>query len=129
VGLSYPAIQALIAQVAADYYPAPVVIEANSMGQAVIDNLSLPNRVIPFHTGETSKARAIEKLAVKLQNLEIQFPKNELPQLYNELVGYARPDDYIVQDSVMALALSIDCAPEAYSAKNRPGRLMGIVLA
>jgi hypothetical protein len=129
VGLSYPAIQTLIAQVAADYYPAPVVIEANSMGQAVIDNISLPNRVIGFHTGETSKARAIEKLAVKLQNWEIQFPKNELPQLYNELVGYARPDDYIVQDSVMALAMATDQAPEAYSAKNRPGRVMGVVLA
>jgi hypothetical protein len=127
VGLSYPEIDALITRVAADYPDAPVVVEANSMGQAVIDHLSISNRVIPFHTGETSKARAITALAIKLQNWELQFPKAEIPQLYGELVGYARPDDYIVQDSVMALALACDQAPEAFSVKNRLGRVMSVV--
>jgi hypothetical protein len=127
VGLSYPAIQNAIETIAASYPGAPVVVEANSIGQAVIDNLETANRVIPFHTGETSKARAIEKLASALQSQHLQFPKNDLTQLYAELVGYVRPDDHVVQDSVMALALAIDQAPEAYSAKNRPGRVMSVV--
>ena len=127
VGLSYPAIQSHISRIAALYPYAPVVIEANSMGITVIENLSIANRIIPFHTGEASKARAIEKLAQKLQSCELQFPKEDLTQLYAELVSYARPDDYLVQDSVMSLALAIDQAAEAFSPKNRPGRVMTVM--
>jgi hypothetical protein len=129
VGLTYPAIQSHITRIAHDYPNAPVVIEANAMGQAVIENLSLTNRVIPFFTSATSKARAIEQLARKLQNWELQFDARDLTQLYNELCGYTVPDDYIVQDSVMSLALAIDQAAEAFSAKNQPGRLMDVIYA
>ena len=129
VGLSYPAIQNHIFRIAALYPYAPVVIEANSMGVTVIENLSIQNRIISFHTGEASKARAIEKLAQKLQSCTLQFCKDDLPQLYGELVSYVRPDHHIVQDSVMSLSFAIDQAPEAYSAKNRPGRVIGVVYA
>jgi Terminase RNaseH-like domain len=129
VDLTYPTIQAHIMRVAHEYPAAPVVIEANAMGQAVIENISIPNRVIPFFTSATSKARAIEQLARKLQHWELQFDARELTQLHNELAGYTLPDDYVVQDSVMSLALAIDQAPEAYSAKNQPGRVMGVMYA
>jgi len=129
VGLTYPAIQSHITRIAREYPHAPVVIESNAMGQAVIENLDIPNRVIPFHTGETSKARAIEQLALKIQNWELQYDARELTQLHNELLGYARPDDYITQDSVMSLAFCIDQAAEAYSPKNTPGRLMEVIYA
>jgi Terminase RNaseH-like domain/Homeodomain-like domain len=127
VGLTYPTIQSHIMRVAHEYPGAPVVIEANAMGQAVIENISIPNRVIPFFTSATSKARAIEQLARKLQHWELQFDARELTQLHNELAGYTLPDDYVVQDSVMSLAIAIDQAPEAYSAKNQPGRLMSVL--
>jgi hypothetical protein len=129
VGLSYPQIGAELTRVCADYYPAPVVVESNSMGQAVIDHLEVKNRIIPFATTATSKARAIEALASALQHMSVQYDGKALPQLDGELRGYQIPDENVVQDSVMSLALAIDQAPEAYSAKNRPGRVMSVVLA
>jgi hypothetical protein len=128
-GLTYPQIGTELTRVCMDFYPAPVVIEANSMGQSVIDHLEVKNRVIPFTTSATSKARIIQGLASALQHMQLQYDRRALPQLHNELLGYQVPDDYIVQDSVMALAIGIDGAPEAYSAKNRPGRVMSVVLA
>jgi hypothetical protein len=129
VGASYPRICLHIARVAHEFYPAPVAVESNSMGQAVIDSLQIPNRVISFHTNPTSKAKAIEGLASRLQHWTLQYDARALPQLHNELLGYTIPDDNVTQDSVMSLAIAIDCAPEAYSSKNMPGRVIGIVLA
>jgi hypothetical protein len=129
VGLSYPQIGVELTRVCSDYFPAPVVIESNSMGQAVIDHLEVKNRIIPFATTQTSKARAIEALASALQHLSIQYDGKALPQLDSELRGYQIPDENVVQDSVMSLALAIDQAAEAYSAKNRPGRVMSVVYA
>jgi hypothetical protein len=129
VGLSYPQIGVELTRVCTDYFPAQVVIESNAMGQAVIDHLEVKNRVIPFATTATSKARAIEALASALQHLSIQYDGRALTQLDSELRGYQVPDENVVQDSVMSLAIAIDSAPEAYSAKNRPGRVMSVVLA
>jgi hypothetical protein len=129
LGLSYPAIGQRIADVGRLYYPAPIVIESNSMGAAVISHLEVANRVIPFATTQTSKARAIEALASALQHYHLQYDARALPQLDTELRGYQIPDENVTQDSVMALALAIDSAPEAYSAKNQPGRIMAVIQA
>jgi hypothetical protein len=99
------------------------------MGAAVIGHLEIPNRIIEFATTQTSKARAIEGLASRLQHWQLQYDARALPQLHNELLGYVVPDDYIVQDSVMSIAIAIDCAPEAYSARNQPGRVMAVIQA
>jgi hypothetical protein len=129
VGATYPQIGGHIARIAHDFYPAPVAIESNAMGAAVIGHLEIPNRIIGFATTQTSKARAIEGLASLLQHWQLQYDGRALPQLHNELLGYVVPDDYIVQDSVMSLAIAIDQAPEAYSAENQPGRVMGVMYA
>jgi hypothetical protein len=129
LGLSYPEIGHRIADVARVYYPAPVVVESNAMGAAVIGHLEVANRVIPFATTQTSKARAVQALASALQHWHLQYDARALPQLDTELRGYQIPDDNVVQDSVMALALAIESAPEAYSARNQPGRIMAVIQA
>jgi hypothetical protein len=127
IGLSYPDIGHRIEDVCRVYYPAPCVIESNSMGAAVIGHLQVANRVIPFATTQVSKARAIQALVSQMQRWELQYDRLDLPQLDAELRGYQLPDENVVQDSVMALAIGVDSAPEAYSAKNRPGRVMSVL--
>jgi hypothetical protein len=127
VGLSYPALQAHVTAVCASYPDAPIVIEQNGVGAVLTDNLAIPNRIVPFHTTNASKARLIEAIARKLQHWELQFDRTAMPNLYDELVGYAQPDDHLVQDCVMSLGFAIDQAPEAFSAKNQPGRVMSVV--
>jgi hypothetical protein len=89
------------------------VIEANSMGAAVADNVNIPQRQLRrFTTSKTSKERIIEALRLRLQNQQLRFQPS-LKQLESELREYQLPDTNCIQDSVMALAIALDFAAEA----------------
>jgi hypothetical protein len=123
-GFSYPEIQRAIERKAYEFPNAPLAIEANSMGITVIQNLNLPpHRIIPFTTTALSKARAIEGVASALENQTLRAHPEECAQLIRELRDYQVPDEYVVQDSVMALAIAIDCAPQVFTL-GRVGRIL-----
>lgn len=94
------------------------VIENNSIGAAVADNLSIPeHRLRRFTTSQASKERIIEALRLRLQLQVIKFQPS-LKQLASELRDYQLPDTNVVQDSVMALAIALEHAPEAQAFKS-----------
>jgi hypothetical protein len=127
VALDYPSLQSHVTRVCGEYPRSPIVIEQNGVGAVLTDNLHVGNPIIRFHTSATSKARLIEAIARKLQNWELQFDRQAMPNLYDELVSYAQPDDHLVQDAVMSLGFAIDQAPEAFSSRNVQGRVMGVI--
>jgi hypothetical protein len=122
-GLSYPAIQNVIERKARDFPNAPIAIEQNAMGITVIQNLNLPaHRIIPFTTSALSKARALEGIQYALERGELKAHPDECAQLFTELRNYQIPDEHVQQDSVMALAIACDCAPQVYA----QGRVMAV---
>lgn len=89
------------------------VIENNSIGAAVADNLNIPEHQLRrFTTSQASKERIIEALRRQLQLQRIKFQPS-LKQLASDLRDYQLPDTNVVQDSVMALAIALEHAPEA----------------
>lgn len=115
--MPYPHLQKLIERTHFKY-PGQTVIEKNNAGEAVAENLdNIPERAITlFNTGKVSKARILEELQIALENRAIKWSKRAWPQLDNEVRGYQVPDDNIVQDSVMALAIGIGNLSTAYTA-------------
>jgi hypothetical protein len=100
------------------------VIEDNSTGAAVADNVDIPEHQLRrFTTSKASKERIIEALRLKLQ-LQLIKMQPSLEQLESELRGYQLPDTNCTQDSVMALAITLDYAAEAQSFQAR-GRIDG----
>jgi len=98
------------------------VIENNSMGAAVADNLTIPaHQLRRFTTSSASKERIIEALRLRLQHQMLKFEPS-LKQLATELRDYQLPDTNCVQDSVMALAIALDHAAEAQAFEPR-GRI------
>jgi hypothetical protein len=66
--------------------------------------LSIPEQMLrPFTTSKTSKQRIIEALRHALQLLK-RHPS--LSQLTAEMRNYQLPDDNVVQDSVLSLAIA-----------------------
>jgi hypothetical protein len=89
------------------------VIENNSIGAAVADNLDIPvHQLRRFTTSTASKERIIEALRLRLQLQLLKFQPS-LKQLASELCDYQLPDTNCVQDSVIALAIALAHAPEA----------------
>lgn len=69
------------------FRPQQIIAEQNSIGQAIIDQLTREGlRIQPFLTTNTSKANAIESLALAFERGEIQIPNH--PVLVSELVAY-----------------------------------------
>ena len=98
------------------------VIENNSVGAAVADNLTIPaHQLRRFTTSSASKERIIEALRLRLQHQMLRFQPS-LTQLASELRDYQLPDTNCVQDSVMALAIALDHATEAQAFEPR-GRI------
>ena len=98
------------------------VIENNSSGAAVADNLKIPaHQLRRFTTSEASKERIIEALRLRLELQQIKFQPS-LKQLASELRDYQLPDTNVVQDSVMSLAIALEHAPEAQGFESR-GRI------
>jgi hypothetical protein len=98
------------------------VIENNSVGAAVADNVTIPvHQLRRFTTSRASKERIIEALRLRLQLQLVKFQPS-LTQLASELGDYQLPDTNCVQDSVMALAIALDSAAEAQAFEAR-GRI------
>ena len=98
------------------------VIEDNSIGAVVADNLAIPAQQLRrFTTTPASKERIIEALRRWLQLEQLRFQPS-LSQLAAELGDYRVPDTNCIQDSVMALAIALEHAEEAKAFKPR-GRI------
>lgn len=104
----------------------PTAIEKNSAGEAVLENLNIPEHELRgFSTSKSSKARIIAQLEVALQNQLLKWDPTACEQLDSEMRGYQIPDDGVVQDSVIALAIAEEFAPEAHY----QGRVVGVISA
>lgn len=123
-GYTYPQIQAEMEAVH-PLYPGTTVIEDNNAGEAVRENLDLPDdEVYGYKTTGSSKPRLIKKLEVALANEDVGWVKDDVEQLHNELATYQIPDTNVVQDSVMALGIGYDywTNPNLKKKKRRKGR-------
>jgi hypothetical protein len=76
-----------------------------------------------FTTSTASKERIIEALRLRLQLQLLKFQPS-LKQLASELRDYQLPDTNCLQDSVMALAIALEHAPEAQAFEST-GRIDG----
>jgi hypothetical protein len=115
----YPQIQSAIEDLHTAFARSSfTVIEDNSIGAAVADNLDIPvHQLRRFTTSTASKERIIEALRLRLQLQLIKFQPS-LKQLASELCDYQLPDTNCVQDSVIALAIALEHAPEAQAFKS-----------
>ena len=106
VAQDYPAIQAAIERKHRDY-PGPTVIEANSVGMPVIQNLKITeDEVIAHTTSQASKQAMLNELELLLQQQVLKIHAH-FHQLLHELANYRWPDTGIAQDSVMALGFAV----------------------
>jgi hypothetical protein len=122
-GVTYPQIQREI-EALHKAYPGITAVEKNAAGAAVLENLNLPEHELEgFTTTRDSKARIIQQLKLKMQQWCIKWNPEACPQLDAEMRGYQIPDDNVVQDSVMALAIAEEFAAKAHL---RQGRIVGV---
>lgn len=118
--MPYPVLQRMIEEVHHGYNGL-TVIEKNAAGEAVLENLELPEgEAIGFVTTNKSKPVALANLKIAFQKELIRYDAAEWPQLDQELRGYRVPDDDVVQDSVIALAIAYAHATAARSGRQRP---------
>lgn len=95
----------------------PVVVEANNIGDPIIEDLRRANiKVIPFITSLQSKNNLIKKLSIFIENKYITYPN--IPELIDELSAfgyeitksgntkYSAPAGYH-DDCVMAMGLAV----------------------
>ena len=102
----YPAVQREIEKMHRQY-PGPTVVEANSVGKPVIDNLRLPEgELIEHTTTRASKQQMLTAIELHLQRRTLKIHP-EFDQLLAELRDYRDPEGSIVQDSVMALGIAL----------------------
>jgi len=123
--LPYPMLQREIEEVHHEY-GGLTVIEKNSAGEAVLENLEIPeDEAIGFNTTNKSKPVILAGLKIGFQKELVRYDAAEWPQLDQELRGYRLPDDDVVQDSVIALAIGYAHATKARSGRRgKRGRLM-----
>lgn len=119
---SYPILQGRVKLLQETYGGS--VVEANNAGEAVVENLDLPeDEVAMFQTTKRSKARILSQLQLAFQNQLIRYDKHSWPWLDAELRGYQWDDKSLVQDAVMALAIAYDNITELPKRKRRRGRI------
>lgn len=122
---TYPQIQLNIEAVDR-LFPGPNGVEKNAAGEAVIENLNWPEQKAEdakFTTSQASKARIIMQVKLGLQNQQLKWNAEQLPQLDNEVRGYQLPDDNVVQDSMMALAIAEEFAAKAHLTTGTVGKV------
>jgi hypothetical protein len=106
VDQDFPTIQRAIAAMHREY-PGPTIVEANSIGKPVIENLHLPeSELIEYTTTKASKQAMLTELELLLQERTLKIHPN-FHQLLSELAAYCLPDSSIMQDSVMALGFAV----------------------
>jgi hypothetical protein len=112
LGEDFPAIQHEIKTMHTTY-PGPTVIEANSIGLPVIENLRLPETaVIKYTTTQASKQAMLTGIELLLQKRTLKIHR-DFRELLAELANYRVPDSSITQDSVMALGFAVANADRA----------------
>lgn len=122
--LRYPDLQAEIERVHRRY-PGTTWVESNAAGEAVLENLDIPEHQREgFSTNGSSKPRILSNLKIATQNQLIAWDPVEAAQLDAEMRGYQLPDDHVVQDSVIALAIAESCAGEAHI---KTGRVLSVL--
>jgi len=123
-GAPYPTIQARM-QTVHSLYQGLTVIEKNAAGEAVAENLVgiSEHELELFWTGAASKAKIIEDLLLALENETLRWSGGAWPQLDLEVRSYQIPDDAIVQDSVISLAIA-NRHREAADVSGRLGRVL-----
>jgi hypothetical protein len=126
VGQDFPAIQSTIEDTHAAY-PGPTVIEANSIGQPIIQNLRLPaDQLIAHTTTEASKREMLTEIEILLQERTLKIHP-DFGQLLAELRNYRLPDGSITQDSVMALGFAVSYRNHANSTDTGGRILTGLM--
>jgi hypothetical protein len=106
VDQDYPTIQREIERMHR-LYPGPTIVEANSIGKAVIENLRLPDgEVIEYTTTRVSKQQMLTAIVFHLQQRTLKIHPG-FDQLLSELTAYRDPEGSIIQDSVMALGIAV----------------------
>jgi hypothetical protein len=114
VGEDFPAIQRAIEAMHAEY-PGPTVIEANSIGLPLIQNLRISkNQVIEHATTQASKQAMLTEIELRLQQQTLKI-HCDFDQLLAELIEYRFPDGAITQDSVMSLGFAVANAEHAHA--------------
>lgn len=122
LGQDFPAIQAEIEKMHREY-PGPTVIEVNSIGRAILENLRLPaDELIPYTTSQVSKQAMLTEIEMLLQERTLKIHP-DFGQLLAELGNYRQPDGSITQDSVMALGFAVSNRRLA-SASGTGGRIL-----
>ena len=102
----YPTIQREIEAMHAEY-PGPTVVEANSIGLPLIQNLRLPaSDLIEQITTQASKQAMLTEIELLLQRQTLKIHP-DFHQLRAELAAYRLPDSTLTQDSVMALGFAV----------------------
>jgi hypothetical protein len=102
----YPTIQREIEAMHAQY-PGPTVVEANSIGLPLIQNLRLPaSDLIEQTTTQASKQAMLTEIELLLQEQRLKIHP-DFQQLRAELAAYRLPDGSLTQDSVMALGFAV----------------------
>jgi hypothetical protein len=114
LGKDYPAIQREI-EAMHSRYPGPTIVEANSIGKPVIQNLRLPDdELIEHMTTQASKQQMLTAIELQLQQETLKIhPK--FRELLAELAEYRQPEGSITQDSVMALGFAVANAGDAHA--------------
>ena len=121
IGQDYPTIQQTI-EVKHREYPGPTIIEANSIGLAVIQNLSInPDELIEHRTTQSSKQAMLTELEMLFQQQTLKI-HSSFQRLLEELGNYRLPDNSIAQDSVMTLGFAVVHRRRAHD-KSAGGRI------
>lgn len=126
-GVTYPQIQQAIMEMHDEYPGGLTAIEKNSAGEAVLENLDLPQHTLEgFSTNGQSKPRIISQLRLTLQNQLVKWDPKTCDQLDAEMRGYQLPDDNVVQDSVIALAIAVEYAAKAHMMQGKIGGIIQV---
>ena len=116
VGQEFPIIQREI-EAMHRRYPGPTVVEANSIGLPLIQNLRLPEgELIEHTTTQASKQQMLTAIELLLQQRTLKIHA-DFQQLLAELADYRLPDSSITQDSVMALGFAVANADHAHAVR------------
>jgi hypothetical protein len=106
VGQEFPTIQRAIETIH-HQYPGPTVVEANSIGLPILQNLNLPESELIAHmTTQASKEAMLTEIEIQLQQQTLKIHR-DFQQLLAELADYRLPDVTLTQDSVMALGFAV----------------------
>ena len=106
VGQDFPAIQRQIEKMHRDY-PGPTVIESNSIGGPILENVQIrKEELIAHNTSQQSKQAMLTEIELLLQCETLKI-HSSFQQLLSELRNYRVPDTSIAQDSVMALGFAV----------------------